>query len=80
MEVAKEIRSGDKKHVKSGVKTPIVRRSSWGRAAAGLLADGLGGAVVCGGCFCCRLLGFLGAGEVIAERAAAGAMVCRGWQ
>ena len=29
MEAAKEIRSGDKKRVKSGVKTPIVRRSGW---------------------------------------------------
>ena len=68
MEVAKEIRSDDKKRVKTGVKTPI-RRSGWwpggcwpfwvperqgGRAAAGV-----GGAV--GGC------------------QVSGAMVCRGW-
>lgn len=30
MEVAKEIRPGDKKRVKTGVKTPIKRRSGWG--------------------------------------------------
>ena len=30
MEVAKDIRSDDKKRVKTGVKTPIVRRSGWG--------------------------------------------------
>ena len=30
MEVAKEIRPGDKKRVKTGVKTPINRRSGWG--------------------------------------------------
>ena len=29
MEVAKEIRSGDKKRVKTGVKTHIDRRSGW---------------------------------------------------
>ena len=33
MEVAKEIRSDDKKRVKTGVKTPINRRSGLGRAA-----------------------------------------------
>ena len=30
MEVAKEIRPDDKKRVKTGVKTPIKRRSGWG--------------------------------------------------
>ena len=30
MEVVKEIRSGDKKRVKTGIKTPINRRSGWG--------------------------------------------------
>ena len=29
MKAAKEIRSGDKKRVKTGVKTPINRRSGW---------------------------------------------------
>ena len=37
MEMAKEIRSGDKKRVKTGVKTPINRRPGWGP----------GGSVVC---------------------------------
>ena len=30
MKTAKEIRSGDKKRVKTDVKTPINRRSGWG--------------------------------------------------
>ena len=30
MDYTKEIRSGDKKRVKTGVKTPINRRSGWG--------------------------------------------------
>ena len=52
MEEAKEIRSGDKKRVKTGVKTPIKRRSGWGP----------GGAVVCW-----RMLAFLGAGDARRE-------------
>ena len=57
MKVAKEIRSGDKKRVKTGVKTPINRRPGWVP----------GGSVVCW-----RLLAFLGAGEARRKRAAAG--------
>ena len=76
MEVAKEIRPGYKKRVKTGVKTPINRRSGWGP----------GGSVVCW-----RILAFLGAGEARRKRDAAGAggavggcqvsgvMVCWGW-
>ena len=64
MESAKEIRPDDKKRVKTGIKTPINRRSGWGP----------GGSVVCW-----RLLAFLGAGEARREGRAAGAMVCRGW-
>ena len=48
MKVAKEIRSGDKKRVKTGVKTPINRRP---------------GCVPGGSVVCWRMLGFLGAGE-----------------
>lgn len=48
MEMAKEIRSGDKKRVKTGVKTPINRRPGWVP----------GGSVVCW-----RMLAFLGAGD-----------------
>ena len=52
MEVAKEIRSDDKKRVKTGVKTPINRRSGWGP----------GGSVVCW-----RLIAFLGAGDAMRD-------------
>ena len=48
MDYTKEIRPGYKKRIKTGVKTPINRRSGCGP----------GGAVVCW-----RLLAFLGAGE-----------------
>ena len=48
----KHIRPDDKKRVKTGVKTPINRRSGWGP----------GGAVVFR-----RLLGFLGTGEARRE-------------
>ena len=61
MEVAKDIRSDDKKRVKTGVKTPINRRPGWVP----------GGSVVCW-----RLLAFLGAGDARREGRAAGAMVC----
>ena len=64
MDYTKEIRSDDKKRVKTGVKTPINRRSGWGP----------GGAV---GCW--RMLAFLGAGDARRKRDAAGVMVCRGW-
>ena len=76
MELAKEIRPGDKKRVKTGVKTPINRRPGWGP----------GGSVVCW-----RMLAFLGAGDARRKRDAAGGggavggfqgggvMVCRGW-
>ena len=70
----KHIRSGDKKRVKTGVLTPINRRSGWGP----------GGSVVCwrmvwavlvaaGGC-----LPFL-VPERQGGRAAAGVMAWRGW-
>ena len=49
---AKHIRPGDKKRVKTGVKTPINRRPGWVP----------GGSVVCW-----RLLAFLGAGEASKE-------------
>ena len=52
MEVAKEIRSGDKKRVKTGVKTPINRRPCW---------------VPGGSMVCWRMLAFLGAGEARRE-------------
>ena len=94
MELAKEIRSDDKKRVKTGVKTPINRRSGWvpgGSVVCWRLlgcwrmvwADGLGGGW--------RMLAFLGAGDARRKRDAAGgggavggvqgggAMVCRGW-
>ena len=45
METAKEIRSGDKKRVKTGVKTPINRRTGW---------------VPGGSMVCWRMLAFLG--------------------
>lgn len=48
MDYTKEIRPDDKKRVKTGVKTPINRRSGWVP----------GGSVVCW-----RMLAFLGAGE-----------------
>ena len=80
MKTAKEIRPGYKKRVKTciktGVKTPINRRSGWVP----------GGSVVCW-----RMLAFLGAGEARRKRDAAGgggavggcqgggAMACRGW-
>lgn len=76
MDYTKEIRPDDKKRVKTGVKTPINRRSGWGP----------GGSVVFR-----RMLAFLGAGEARRKRDAAGAggavsgcqgggaMVCRGW-
>ena len=53
MKAAKEIRPDDKKRGAA---------PAGGRAAAGLLADGLGGAVVCW-----RLLAFLGAGDARRE-------------
>ncbi|MCI6433825.1 MAG: hypothetical protein MR828_03485 [Clostridiales bacterium] len=66
IKTAKEIRPDDKKRVKTGVKTPTNLRSGWGAgrlcgllAAAGLLADGLGGGW--------RMLAFLGAGEARRE-------------
>ena len=76
MDYTKEIRPGDKKRVKTGVKTPINRRSGWGP----------GGSVVCW-----RMLAFLGGGDARRKNRAAGvggaggggqgggAMVCRGW-
>ena len=74
MKMAKEIRSGDKKRVKTGVKTPIKRRPGWVP----------GGAVVCWRLLLLseagRLLAFLGAGEARREGRAAGVMVCGdGW-
>ena len=69
----KHIRPDDKKRVKTGVKTPINRRSGWGP----------GGAVVCWRLLLLseagRLLAFLGAGDARMEGRAAGVMVCRGW-
>ena len=62
MKTAKEIRSGDKKRVKTGVKTPINRRPGWVP----------GGSVVCW-----RLLGFLGAGEARREGRRWGWRCCR---
>ena len=57
MEVAKEIRPGYKKRVKTGVKTPINRRPGWVP----------GGSVVCWRLLLLseagRLLAFLGAGD-----------------
>ena len=54
----KHIRPDDKKRVKTGVKTPINRRSGWVP----------GGSVVCW-----RMLAFLGAGDARRKIAAAGA-------
>ena len=79
MEAAKEIRSGDKKRVKSGVKTPIVRRSGW--RPGGCWAVGGWSGRRCG---LRRVLllpaaglsGCLGGNY---GEAAAGEMVCRGW-
>ena len=72
MKAAKEIRSDDKKRVKTGVKTPINRRPGWVP----------GGSVVCWRLLLLseagRLLAFLGGPEMQGGRAAAGAMVCRG--
>ena len=52
MDYTKEIRPDDKKRVKTGVKTPIKRRSGWVP----------GGSVVCW-----RMLAFLGAGDARRE-------------
>ena len=60
MDYTKEIGSGDKKRVKTGIKTPIDRRSGWGP----------GGAVVCW-----RLLAFLGAGDARREGPPLGSVV-----
>ena len=52
MEVAKEIRSDDKKRVNTGVKTPINRRPGWGPGGSVVCWGWLGGgdpAEVCGG-------------------------------
>ena len=57
MEVAKEIRAGDKKRVKTGVKTHANRRPGW---------------VPGGSVACWRMLGFLGAGEARREGPAPG--------
>ena len=62
MKTAREIRPGDKKRVKTGVKTPINRRSGWVP----------GGSVVCW-----RMLAFLGAGEARRERRRRGWWCCR---
>ena len=62
MKTAKEIRSDDKKRVKTGVKTPINRRPGWVP----------GGSVVCW-----RLLVFLGAGEARREGRRWGWWCCR---
>ena len=62
MKAAKEIRSDDKKRVKTGVKTPINRRPGWVP----------GGSVVCW-----RLLAFLGAGEARREGRRRGWWCCR---
>ena len=70
MKTAKEIRSGDKKRVKTGVKTPINRRSGCVPGGSVVFrrllscwrmvwADGLGGGW--------RMLAFLGAGEARRE-------------
>ena len=80
MDYTKEIRSGDKKRVKTGVKTHAIAppRLGAGRlcglpAAAGLLADGLAGgggwleAYAAGW----RMLAFLGAGDARRKRDAA---------
>ena len=79
MELAKEIRSGDKKRVKTGVKTPINRRPGWVP----------GGSVVCWRLLGCwrmvwpavvdgwRMLAFLGAGEARREGRRRGWWCCR---
>ena len=84
MDYTKEIRSGDKKRVKTGVKTHAIAppRLGAGRlcglpAAAGLLADGLAGgggwleAYAAGW----RILAFLGAGEARREGRRRGVVV-----
>ena len=55
---AKHIRPGDKKRVKTGVKTPI-RRSGWGPGGAVVCWRMVWAVLVAAG----RLLAFLGAGD-----------------
>lgn len=87
MDYAKEIRSGDKKRVKTGVKTPINRRPGWGP----------GGSVVCwrmvwpavvaapGGCLPFWVperqggRAAAGAGGAVSGCQGVGVMVCRWW-
>ena len=81
MEVVKEIRSGDKKRVKTGVKTPINRRPGWvpggsvvcWRMVWPAVVDGWRIMLQAGGC-----LPFWGP-EMQGGKAAAGVMVCRWW-
>ena len=70
MKVAKEIRPGDKKRVKTGVKTPINRRSGWG-PGGWFPSLGAGDAR--------RKRDAAGGGGAVGGFQGGGVMVCRGW-